>query len=910
MTDRLLAMHVEGSTNSGSQLDLTGAALASPSTSVTDLEVKTVASEEAPPIVLPHQEMEYVEHIAIDIGGSLIKLVYMSRDSGSEGSGEEAQEGGDTSFDRHNEPSNTGGRLHFVKFQTTHLDECMEFMRFKGLHLSPNGRKMRVKATGGGAYKFADAFKEKIGLVVEREDELECIVEGANFLLKTLRFEAFTYIDGKQDFVESSLDNQLFPYLLVNIGSGVSIVKVDGENQFERVSGTNLGGGTFWGLCRLLTRCKGFDEMLELARHGDNSKVDMLVGDIYGGADYAKAGLSAATIASSFGKAAVLDKDLEEYDPADIALALCRMVSYNIGQLAFLNAQRYGVKRIYFGGFFIRGSPYTMETISFAIRFWSKGEQDALFLRHEGFLGCMGAFLKTNPIAEPMLARESSCTIKSKFLERFRMGAPFVGGKVQGAPISDVAAKVDWVEKFVQVGKARRESVDEAPLSPLEHRQPISEMTVSPRLQLDLHVGVLHYEPYLEPFPMLSDPQQYEPNTIDISDALEERDYWLGVLEEQVPTYVRKAASSQGLTADAQRRADAFGMALSGHFKKLREEPTAYGKLGLADLFELREDCLREFKFTDAYKLDKSGENEVALQVLPDLLEELDSMEPEARLLSLIEGVLAANIFDWGAKACIDLYNSGTILDIYRKARSDLANRPWRVDTFDSLKNRWFEHKKAAGKPFRRVILFVDNAGADIVLGMIPLAREILMQGGEVVMVANASPAINDMTASEVKHLMKDVAALCPVVYAARRAAIKAVADFGGRIPPPGAVASPSAPEDGSSPFSESAEARGEPRLYVMPNGQGSPCLDLRRVPAELADAAMWADLVVIEGMGRAIHTNLHTRFRCDSLKLAMVKNKRVAEKLFNGNIYDCVCLFEEGVNQADASGSGTLDDQ
>ena len=33
---------------------------------------------------------------------------------------------------------------------------------------------------------------------------------------------------------------------------------------------------------------------------------------------------------------------------------------------------RYNLSRIFFGGFFIRGHPYTMETISFAIRFWSK----------------------------------------------------------------------------------------------------------------------------------------------------------------------------------------------------------------------------------------------------------------------------------------------------------------------------------------------------------------------------------------------------------------------------------------------------------------------------------------------------------------------------------------------------------
>lgn len=42
-------------------------------------------------------------------------------------------------------------------------------------------------------------------------------------------------------------------------------------------------------------------------------------------------------------------------------------------------------------------------------------------------------------------------------------------------------------------------------------------------------------------------------------------------------------------------------------------------------------------------------------------------------------------------------------------------------------------------------------------------------------------------------------------------------------------------------------------RLSVVGTGQGGPCLDLRRVSAPLAAAAAAADLVVIEGMGRAV---------------------------------------------------------
>ena len=38
-----------------------------------------------------------------------------------------------------------------------------------------------------------------------------------------------------------------------------------------------------------------------------------------------------------------------------------------------------------------------MNTLSYAIKFWSKGEKRAYFLRHEGYLGAVGAFLKRQP---------------------------------------------------------------------------------------------------------------------------------------------------------------------------------------------------------------------------------------------------------------------------------------------------------------------------------------------------------------------------------------------------------------------------------------------------------------------------------------------------------------------------------
>lgn len=234
-------------------------------------------------------------------------------------------------------------------------------------------------------------------------------------------------------FAEARPD--VYPYLLVNIGSGVSMIKVSGPRQYQRVGGTHLGGGTFWGLMSLLTGARTFDDMLAMADRGDNSGVDMLVGDIYG-MDYTKIGLKSTAIASTFGKVFRLknaaergaedgeglyhDDDPEQtnggvnFKHEDMSrsllyairyvLSLCGLrnniltnTSNNIGQIAYLQSEKHEVKHIYFGGSFIRGHRQTMNTLSYAIRFWSKGEKQAYFLRHEGYLGAVGAFIRRQP---------------------------------------------------------------------------------------------------------------------------------------------------------------------------------------------------------------------------------------------------------------------------------------------------------------------------------------------------------------------------------------------------------------------------------------------------------------------------------------------------------------------------------
>lgn len=60
-----------------------------------------------------------------------------------------------------------------------------------------------------------------------------------------------------------------------------------------------------------------------------------------------------------------------------------------------------------------------------------------------------------------------------------------------------------------------------------------------------------------------------------------------------------------------------------------------------------------------------------------------------------------------------------------------------------------------------------------------------------------------------------------------------------------------------------------------MTHSQARNCCCVQLSP-ECVAAAEGVDLIVMEGMGRAIETNLNATFSCDSLKLAMVKHPEV----------------------------------
>lgn len=347
----------------------------------------------------------------MDIGGTLVKLVYFepttfSRDE--EDSEVETLKNIRRYLTKNSAYGNTGhrdvhlqmdncviaghrGSLHFIRFPTSAMGNFLELAKSKGMATLAS----TVCATGGGAYKFEKDFQREVNMQLHKFDELDSLIRGIHYIDANNRKECYYWQHPKDEQrcckVPYDFSNP-YPYLVVNVGSGVSVLAVYSPFNYKRVSGTSLGGGTFLGLCCLLTGCETFEEAIELATRGDSNNVDKLVRDIYGGS-YEKFNLSGDTVASSFGHMSSAEKR-KQATREDLARATLVTITNNIGSIARMCAVNEGIERVVFIGNFLRVNTVSMRLLAYAMEYWSKGALKALFLEHEGYFGAVGCLLE------------------------------------------------------------------------------------------------------------------------------------------------------------------------------------------------------------------------------------------------------------------------------------------------------------------------------------------------------------------------------------------------------------------------------------------------------------------------------------------------------------------------------------
>ena len=132
---------------------------------------------------------------------------------------------------------NRTGSLHFIRFPTSEMGSFLTLAKAKGMADVVTA----VCATGGGAYKFENDFMHELNMKLAKFDELDTLIKGVLFSELQNTTECY-YFQNARDVHNSkkvSYDfSQPYPFILVNVGSGVSILAVYGPNNYKRISGT------------------------------------------------------------------------------------------------------------------------------------------------------------------------------------------------------------------------------------------------------------------------------------------------------------------------------------------------------------------------------------------------------------------------------------------------------------------------------------------------------------------------------------------------------------------------------------------------------------------------------------------------------------------------------------------------
>jgi len=136
----------------------------------------------------------------------------------------------------------------------------------------------------------------------------------------------------------SGLDNTI----VINMGTGTTIVHAIKNGTITHLGGTGVGGGTLSGLSKLLLGMDNYRHIYDLAEKGDIGRIDLRIRDITN--KDILPGLPDIMTAANFGKISDLASK------SDIAFGIINMVFETIGMLAVFAARNHEIEDIILTG--------------------------------------------------------------------------------------------------------------------------------------------------------------------------------------------------------------------------------------------------------------------------------------------------------------------------------------------------------------------------------------------------------------------------------------------------------------------------------------------------------------------------------------------------------------------------------
>ena len=355
-------------------------------------------------------------------------------------------------------------------------------------------------------------------------------------------------------------------------------------------------------------------------------------------------------------------------------------------------------------------------------------------------------------------------------------------------------------------------------------------------------------------FCLLADPDGYAVSDFDLISDAGARRYWVQLFENHFSDTLSHAQVAYG--RGARKQIESARRQFAEVIASLRENPgpaesIRSDRLGIIELCRLREKALRDNGLNDPFRHIKQREDISAIGSYPGVIDSVKSLPTEQRWEHLIRGVLAGNIFDLGSTATMGYAEDQVD---FAAAFEQTRPRPWAVDDFDELA-AILPTSAASAAPWGKAVIFVDNTGADFILGVMPFVRELAAHGTEIILAANELPTLNDVTADEAVKILSQLADLDDELASYISAGL----------------------------------------FEIVSTGNDIPLIDLAEVSDELNAAAEDADLVILEGMGRSVESNLNTEFTVDSIQLCLLKDPMVAARA-GGEVFDCVCRYRRGI--------------
>lgn len=220
-------------------------------------------------------DMSYI--VGIDIGGSTTKIIGMSGDTMAKPVKVRASDPITSAY---------GAFGRFLTENALHLEDVQQVM-FTGV---------------GSSFINQGLF----GIRSEKVDEFLAIGRGGKYLTHMERC------------------------IVVSMGTGTALVGVEGGNV-THLGGTGVGGGTLMALADKLLGVHSFSHLMELARNGNLSKVDLTIGDIT--EEGSLSNMGADITASNLGNIS------DTAAPADLAMGIVNLVYQSIGMFAVFAAQ-------------------------------------------------------------------------------------------------------------------------------------------------------------------------------------------------------------------------------------------------------------------------------------------------------------------------------------------------------------------------------------------------------------------------------------------------------------------------------------------------------------------------------------------------------------------------------------------